>query len=101
MSLPTFNTTDRILALMQSAWASEINPLLTNPFLKGRLIPGVELAIGDNVINHKLGRKLQGWVIVGIDGVADIYDAQASNSMPELTLVLNSSAVVGVSLYVF
>ena len=81
--------------------AAEINPILTNPLVSGRFLNGIKLAVGNNTINHQLGSKLQGWIIIGINGVSDIYDKQAANQHPELTLILNSSAAVTINLYLF
>ena len=83
---------------MQNAWATALNPVLQNPSLRCQLIKDVVLSIGDNIVNHRLGRMQQGWRIVDIDGAAVIYRSKALNS---LTLTLNSDAVVTVSLEVF
>jgi hypothetical protein len=61
----------------------------------------VALANGTTVVNHLLGRKLIGWRIIGINGAATIYDQQASNQTPALTLVLVSNAAVIANLEVF
>ncbi len=82
-------------------WSAIINPIISNPANNSRVVSNVQLSIGNNVINHKLGRKLQGWMIVGIDGIANIYDTQATNQMPALTLTLTSDAAVAISLLVF
>lgn len=82
-------------------WASILNPIVSNPANNSLLLAGVPLKIGTNVINHLLGRKLQGWQICGIDGIANIYDTQAQNQMPALTLNLTSDTVCTVSLLVF
>jgi len=98
MALPIINSADM---QMQTLWASQLNPLLTNPALQGNILKSVVLASGDNTINHKLGRKLQGWIIVRQRASASMYDKQDSNARPELTLVLNASAAVTVDIYVF
>ena len=89
------------LEQMQNRWAAIINPILSNPLANGRLVPNISLITGTNQVNHKLQRKVQGWMVVGIDGVASIYDAQATNQMPNLTSTLISDADVTVSLWVF
>ncbi len=99
--LSIFQSSSQELSLMQTSWAKEINPLLTNPMLQGSLIRNVTLAVGDNEVNHKLGRKLQGWTLVRKRAAAEIYDKQDSSIMPHLTLSLTSDAVVTVDLYVF
>ena len=99
--LPIFYTDDKDMSLLQTNWAKEINPVLGNPISQGLLLTGLVLASGDNTINHKLGRKLQGWIIVGLSASVTFYDKQATNSMPQKTLVLNASGAATINLYVF
>jgi len=89
------------MGLMQTAWATQLNPVIANPLAQGRLIQNVSLVSGANVINHQLGRKLQGWILTRQRSAASIYDTQDSNTMPALTLQLTSSAAVTVDLFVF
>lgn len=89
------------LSLMQTRWAAILNPLLGNPSLNSVILGNVSLNNGTTVVNHLLGRKLTGWRIIRINAAATIYDQQASNQMPESTLVLVSNAVATVSLEVF
>ena len=100
MRLPLIQSGVSELNLIQTKWKSLIDPVLASPLLDGRLV-SAKLAVGSNKINHLLNRKPIGWIIVGINGVANIYDTQASNQTPELTLNLTSSAVVTVNLWVF
>jgi hypothetical protein len=86
---------------MQHQWKSDIDPVLSNPLLQGQLLTQVSLKDGTTVVNHGLGRKLVGWFLVGITGAATVYDKQASNQTPQLTLSLVSSAAVTVNLWVF
>lgn len=98
INLPQFQGGDTPFQLMQSAWTSVLNPFLRRPVLNGVLLQGVELAVGDTVISHKLGRAPQGWIISDIDGAAQIYRDAPFNP---LTLTLNSDAVVSVNLYIY
>lgn len=100
--LPIIQTPDRQLNNLQTLWASQLNKLLDNPLLQGIILENVVLASGDNTINHKLGRTLQGYIVTRYkNAAAAVYDKQSTNKMPELTLVLNSSAATTVNLYVF
>jgi hypothetical protein len=99
--LTIFQSPFQDLQLMQTSWAAQLNPLLSNPISNVSILNGVVLASGDNVINHKLGKKLQGWFMVGQNASATFYDKQTSNSTPQLTLVLNSSAAVTANVAVF
>ncbi len=83
---------------MQTKWASELNPLLANPFNSVSILKGVTLGIGSNVINHLLGRQLQGWIITDQNGGASIFRSAPST---HLTLTLTSDAAVTVNIGVF
>lgn len=98
MLLPIFITNNKDLVMMQNRWASIINPLLDNPYMQGILLNSISLNNGVTVVNHKLGRKLQGWVLVDIDGAAEVYRSAPKN---DLTLTLTSNAAVTCDLYVF
>lgn len=87
--------------LANPKWAATLNPVLANPAVLGILLPPQTLASGDNTINHTLGRKLQGYVVVLNSAATTFYDKQATNPRPQLTLVLNASGATTVSLYVF
>lgn len=89
------------LEQLQPKWAAILNPVIANPITSGLQLDNIELTIGNNVINHKLGRKLQGYMIVRKNGQAGIFDTQGSNQMPQLTLNLTSDADVLVSLWVY
>ena len=79
-----------------------IQPLVKNPLLDGLVLTDVVLTTGqDNRVDHKLGRKLLGWTVVGLNANAVIYDNQANNSLPNSTLLLRTSANCTVKLYVF
>lgn len=87
---------------MQSQWATQIDPILAQPLNRSSILKNVVLASGDNVINHKLGRKLQGWIVVAMHNVfVQLYDKQTTNNMSELTLILHSSGAGLIDLLVF
>lgn len=87
--------------LLQTNWSAILDPIVDRQQNRSNLLLAVPLIIGTNIINHKLGRKLVGWNIIGQDAAAAIYDAQATNQSQELTLVLISNAVVNLKLEVF
>lgn len=89
------------LDAMQNKWASSLDPMLSNPTLDNLVLKSVPLVVGANVINHKLGRKLQGWKITRQRGPAALYDTQDTNQMQHLTLILVSDANVTIDLEVF
>lgn len=84
---------------LQTKWASIIDPVITNPTNQGLLLTNIKLISGTNTINHKLGRDLQGWIVVrrrqflvaSTPTAYDIYDTQDTNQMQSLTLKLTCS----------
>jgi hypothetical protein len=95
------NSIVRCFNQMQTLWASVLNPLLNRPQNNSIILPKLELAMGDNIIPHTLGRALVGWKIVRQRSAATFYDKQDANNQPTLNLVLNASAAVTVDLEVF
>lgn len=87
--------------LANPKWAATLNPILANPITRGNLLQGVKVVTGANVINHGLGDKLQGYVVVMNSAAVTFYDSQLTNPRPQLTLVLNASGAATISLYVF
>lgn len=86
--------------LANPKWAAAINPLLANPIVNGQIIQAV-VKTGVNTINHGLGRKLQGYIVILNSAAVTYYDSQLSNQRPDLNLILNASGAATVSLYVF
>lgn len=99
--LKTVQTSDRVLNQIQDNTAAVVNPIVANPILNGILITEVELTTGNNVINHKLGRPLEGWILVRQRSQADIWDDQDDNATPQYTLDLVTDADTSVDLYIF
>jgi len=98
--LPSFNTKDIPFSLMQSAWSKILNPLISNPINNGFALKGIKLVSGNNVINHRLQRNLQGYIITAMyDSFAQIYSTESQQ--PTLTLNLNASAPTTIDLWVF
>lgn len=100
-TLPIYINDNKDFSMMQTNWASIINPLLKNPICNGIILNNISITTGVNYINHLLGRKLQGWIIIGITDVASIVDDQANNSNSDKTLLLLSTANTTINLYVF
>ena len=99
-ALTKFQTAVKELMLLQTDWRSKLNPLLANPSNNNSILKDIGLATGSNTINHLLGQPLLGWNIIRRNGPATVYDTQATNPRPELTLVLVASAPVTISLEV-
>lgn len=85
----------------QDKWAAQLNPILKNPTVNTLVLKNQSLITGTNVINHKLGRVLQGWYPSRLRASATLYDTQDTNQTPQLTLVLVASAPVVADIVVF
>ena len=86
------------LDLMQTKWASQLNPLLNNPIMNGLMLQNIALISGVNNVNHLLQRTQQGWFITDQTAAAEIYRSADFN---KLTLQLTASAPTTISLWVF
>lgn len=84
--------------LAQTRWSSILSPIVDNPMNNGLLLTGVKLISGVTVVNHLLGRQMQGWIITDINAAATIYRSAPFNN---LTLTLTSNAAVTLNLEVF
>lgn len=100
--LPLFYTPDKSMSLLQSGWASLLNPILNSVLATPVLIQNVALSsTATTVVNHGLQKNLTGWLVVRNRSGATIWDTQDANSKPNLTLWLNASSAVKVDLLVF
>lgn len=88
------------LPTMQTRWKSDLDPMLSNPLNEISILKNVSLMTGDNTINHLLGRVMQGWFLIDLQGIATIYRPSTS-PFNKLTLTLTSSADVTCSIGVF
>jgi hypothetical protein len=79
-------------------WAQSLNPIIANPSNNTYFLNQIKLKSGVNVINHGLGRLLNGWIITDINAAATIYRSAPLNN---LTLTLTSSAAATVNIEVF
>jgi len=83
--------------LAQTKWKSILDPLLAQPITNNNIVTAT-IVSGDNVINHKLGRKPQGWFITDINNDVSIYRSQPFN---DLTITLHASSGAVINLLVF
>ena len=86
---------------MNPKLAASLNPVLANPIVNGLILSNIKVVAGANTLNHTLGRKLQGYVVILNSAAVTYYDNQSTNQKPELTLILVSSGSATISLYVF
>lgn len=89
---------DANFLLMQTQWKAQLDPIISNPLVDGVLLRNISLINGVTVVNHLLGRKPLGWLIVDQDTGAMIYRSSPATA---LTLTLTSNSVTTVSIWVF
>ena len=92
-------------------WGSEqVQNNLENSFravegcdlIDGHLLTEVELASGDNDIDHKLSREIKGWIITRYrEATANVYEKISDNENTGSLLKLNSSGATTVDIWVF
>lgn len=100
--LKKINTDIASLAKLQDNvenWAQSVSK---NLIVNGVFLGPIPLAAGTvNNIEHKLGRPLKGWIVVGKNSNVDVWDSQDANVFKSKFLALNCSANVTVNLWVF
>lgn len=96
------SSSDRAVNQLQENVEQVLSPIIDKEIIDGILIKDIELTTGqDNHINHLLGKTLTGYLITRQKASAIIWDSQDSNTSQSRTLILNCSANVTVSLWVF
>jgi len=100
--LRQFNVVDADLDRLYQNVARFARQFTDKPLIDGIILKDLSLlSASDNSINHKLGREIQGWVIINKTAQSDIWAVPTKQTRTSKTLVLNCSADVTVSLYVF
>lgn len=84
--------------LAQNRWATDLNPIIKNVLIQGKLISNISITIGSNQINHLLSKQQTGYFITDINGPAIIYRSLPLN---DKTLTLTSNANCIVSIWMF
>lgn len=85
---------------LQSNAEEVLNALTTSPFVNGIFVTAT-IGTGDTVIQHKLQRDYQGWVVTDIDASSTIYRSPTVNNNKNRQLILIASATANVTLYIF
>jgi hypothetical protein len=92
---------DFVATKTQDNIATVVQPFLNSRILDGVLLKNISLSSGVNTVAHKLGRKIEGWIVVRQRADARIWDIQDSNVNVTSTLKLQTSAAVVVDLWIF
>lgn len=113
-TLKKYSFEDKEVSRLQDSIDITLTAMSIKQILDGNLIKNVALKAGEvNKITHKLGRTLQGWIIVrkhagkNADGstktyvATDVWDTQDDNALPASYVDLWTEADVIVDLWCF
>ncbi len=90
-------TINKELTQIQANVDNALTPLLRKILNDSNNVVETQLFTGTNVINHKLSRGLQGWLIIDKDTNANIW----KTSSTETTATLETDANVNVKILFF
>lgn len=76
-------------------------PFLSSAIIEGRLLVGVQLSGGSTLVEHKLGRKPLGYIVVGKSGNVGVWGTVSGASLPSRHLQLEAAGSVQVDLWIF
>jgi hypothetical protein len=98
----TVHTADEVLQRIQTNIDSGFRKLLSVcPLLEGVLLKDIELSnVGFVRVEHKLGRKPNGYLVLRRNSSAIVYDSPGY-ALEDQALMMRSSAQVSVTLWVF
>ena len=77
-----------------------VKQLEDNIILDGILLNDIVITTADTVIEHKLNRKFQGWMIVRKNANADVWES-ATQTLESKFITLKSDTTVTVSIYIY
>jgi hypothetical protein len=81
-------------------WASLLNPLLSNSSNQSLILQNIRLISGTvNVINHRLGRLMQGWEISDMQAPGCTLFRAAPFNAQTLSLVASVNCTVNLRVY--
>ncbi len=85
---------------VQDSIEATLAPILASVVVDSHVVGPIAFVSGSATkVDHRLGRKVQGWIVVGKDAVADLF--QSPSKSPHLQLTLTSTADVNASFLVF
>lgn len=89
------------LSQVQDNFDLSISQIQNSEFQNGVIMQVALISGQDNVINHGLDRKVQGWTVIGKNAQSDIWESSSSNPFPTKRILLRSSSNVTIKLYLF
>lgn len=88
------------LERIQTAFETTARSIIESKILDGNLIEDVVVkAVGGANVSHKLDKPYTGWIVVKQNANANVWETRPTNN--RTSILLNSSADVTISLWVF
>lgn len=99
-SMKTISPEDYDMEVIQKNTKDFVQQLETNILLDGVLLSDIALtSASPTLINHKLGRDYQGYIITKLNANSVVYET--TSTYPSKHLTLSCSADCTISIYIF
>ncbi len=86
---------------LQTHIRTTLNPLLELPISDGLLHTYLSIETSDTVIDHKLGRQYEGFIITRLKSNSVIFESSSTNDTPDRIIILKASATATADIYFF
>lgn len=99
----TTNSSQRDIQEVENSVLRVFNSLYNNPLLNGLTIIKNQVFIAgtDLTVTHKLGRAINGFIVVNLNGAAIIYQSSSKNIAPTSFVILKSNVNVTADILFF
>lgn len=94
-------SSDTFLTRFQDNIADVFSYLLGQPLNDYNIVSSLTLGASDTLVNHGLGRRIIGYIIINRNANETVYTSATSNSNPELFVILKASGTVIVDILFF
>ena len=95
------NTSDQELGRVQDFTREAFANLQKDNQIMGGVYVTATIGTGDTAVTHGLKESLNGWIIVGRNASATIWESATTNPRPKDQIILQASASVRAKIYFF
>lgn len=95
------HTPEETVNRVQSNIHTAIRPLLNLPFADGVHKKDVAITTSDTLVDHGLGRNMEGYIITKQDADTSIFVSNTSNDIPQFQVILKAGATVTADIFFF
>ena len=86
---------------LQSHIKTTLNPLLELPISDGVLIKDLSIATSDTLVEHKLGRDYEGFIITRLKTNSVSFESDTANDFKDRKIILKASATATADIYFY